>query len=263
MDLKKLNKELDKLKKSVGDTFVLNPKDTESITKKSKLSKKIDKLEKKENESKKRTIEQKKNIDDRVKKHEETKRKHKKEVEESRKKLNQKIKKTNDNKLSKQATKDESAIDKLEDNSITTVTASNEIKLLLGAMIQRKELTNRIGGLDVYLKKSGRVSILVVEDINLFSLKIDGDGSMAIRVDNSRTGKKVFKFVIIPLLRALDDYLGGLGIRISNKKDPNKILAFNPDKQIYVSSSQITNKPVKAGQTIRFTNLKKGRFTVK
>lgn len=258
MNLEQLNDEFRTIKKLIGDTFLIPDTDIEKLVSKSKpaenIKKSLDALELKN----KLEIDRKELSD----KRKEASIKHKEEVEADRKELDDKINTKTINKLKNQDIEHIDDRDKKEFKT-TTKTASKEIRTLLGNMINRKEITNRISGLDINVIVENRLAILVVEDIKLFKLSVDGEGSMSIFLDKSDISKKVFRAVIMPLLRALDDYLGNLGINLSNRKDATEAIVFNPSKQIYVSSPKIKNKAAKPGQTIIFTNLKKGIFTIK
>lgn len=250
MNLKTLQQKYKKLTKTIDDTFKLKKDEVEELVdKNSDLDDKIKKLEK---ESEKKKEEEKAKRDEKQQKQKEDLEKKKLEVKN---KINSKKKRT------KVEVDEEDENDDVE-SKVSTKSASREITQLFNAMIQRKELVNRVRSVDVELKKDGRNSIMVVDGFQFMLLNIDGDGKLILRTSKTDNVRKVFRFIIIPLLSVLNDYFSG-SISISNKKDTSKSISFNSEKTFYVSSNQIKNKPVKPGQIIRFTNLKHGKFNIK
>jgi DNA gyrase/topoisomerase IV subunit A len=216
-----------------------------------KLEKDLEKEESEKSNKKDELEKKKKEIQDRVKE------RTKKSKENTKNKIDSKKKKL---KIDVKDVEDDNT-DRTE-KKVTTRSASREIVSLFNAMTQRKEFVNRVRSIDVELEKDGRNSLMVVDGIPFMKLNMDGNGRLTLRLETSDNSRKVFRFVILPLLKVLNEFFGG-EITISNKKNANKSLSFNSEKTVYVSSGQVKNKPVKAGQTIYFTNLKHGKFTVK
>jgi len=143
-----------------------------------------------------------------------------------------------------------------------TKIASKEILSLFNAMTQRKELKNNIRTIPIELRKSGRTSEMVVDNVVLLSLNVDGNGSLTLNIQETDNSKKVFKFIIMPLIKVLNFHFKDSNLRFSNKKKADTEMVFNITQTIYVSSNQIKNKPVKIGQKIHFTNIKHGKFFI-
>jgi len=245
-----------KLTKTLDDTFMLSKKDAEKLaTDFSNIDDKIKDLEKKsdlDKKDKKVEIDKKsKELQDKVKeKTQKAKLNFKKKMASVKKKNKIEIEDITSDRIGK------------KEDKMSTAAASKEIIQLFNAMLQRKQFINRVRSIEIELKKDGRNSLMFVDGIEFMKLNVDGNGQLTLRLESSDNSRKVFRFIIIPLLRVLNEYFGGK-ITISNKKDADKILSFNSEKTIYVSSDQIKNKPVKLGQIIHFTNLKHGKFVVK
>lgn len=256
MNLKTLNQQLQKTIKSVDDVFHTSKEEAEELVyKNSDLDDTIEKLSTEENQK------TQKNIDKKAK---ETELKDKKIEDEKAKSdaLKDRVEKQiNSKKKTKKVDFDTEDKDTLKTK--TTESANREIVQLFNAMIQRKEFVNRVRTVEVELKKDSRNSIMVVDGIPFMSLNVDGNGSLVLRLEKSDNSRKVFSYIIIPLLNVLNTFFENSEITISNKKDATKNLSLNSEKTIYVSTNQIKNKPIKSGQMIIFTNLKHGKFHVK
>lgn len=146
----------------------------------------------------------------------------------------------------------------------STQSVNNEIVQLLNYMKQRKTYESNIRTLKIKLEVENRTSILLIDSIKILKLNFDGQGKMELYFPKeTQNFGKIFRFIILPVIRSLNNYFKNSEISISNKKDTTKTLSLNKSKNLYVSSKQITNKPFHYGQKLIFTNLKEGRFTIK